>query len=122
MAIPSLDEVPRLQMASDGAHDVRIINAKEFTSKKGNECLKVTFQVEDEDMVEPFSTFMNYPTTSDERNNARFAARLASFINCFDLPSEAEPDDMLEASGRLVTKTKETYKGDGYENDVAYFM
>lgn len=121
MALPNLDNVPDIQLISDGEHELEIVRAREATSKKGEDYLKVTFNCLDEDNTEDFSSVIMYPVGNNDKNDSKRKQRLNSFMNAFDLSEGMEPEDMEGRTGRAIVRTKEAYSGDGEENDIRAF-
>lgn len=107
MALPSVDDVPELVFPSDGEHELEILSATEFTSKKGRICLRVNCRVTDEDDADDVSGMVFYPDDADdEKDRRRFAAEVRKFQACFGLSGGEGPEDMQGARGRGFTKVQ----------------
>lgn len=122
MALPDVDQVPELALASDGEHELEILRAQETFSQRGETYFRPTFAILDEGDVEDFSTVLMYPTGMDQKMDARRARRLRSFMAAFGIPAQAEPEDMIGQVGKAILRTKDAYSGEGQENDIRIFV
>lgn len=107
MTLPNLDDVPQLELAEDGQHDIRIISAREFESQAGRQCWRIKFRVEDKDNAQDFNELLAFPMEGDDtRKAANMGERVRKFIQAFGLKEGMGPDDVIDRTASAILGTK----------------
>lgn len=124
MALPNIDDVPQMQLAEDGEHELEITNAAEFYGQKsGRLCWRVRFRTLDQEDAEDFSEVLAFPEDTDEPRTARLlGSKIRAFMESFGLNGGMEAADTIGATGRGIVARQEAYNGDGEENCIKKFL
>jgi hypothetical protein len=105
-----LDDVKEPKAVPEGEYDLRIIDAEDTESKKGNPMTVVRIAIEGEDAM-PIRHYITYPDDNLPREQVQMRLLdLKRFLTCFGIPfdpSGFNSEDLAGATGRCMVIQEE---------------
>lgn len=123
MALPNIDEVPQVELAEDGQHEVEIVRAVEFTSQNGNTLWRLGLRITDVDTAPDMNEILmvNPEEMDDPRKAAQAGTKLRKFAQSFGLDGGEEAADVVGAVGNAIIGSKDDeYRGERVNYVKAY--
>lgn len=101
-----LDDVHEPQPAPEGEYDLKIIKAERKDSKSGNDMVVLSFKFDDPSVdAPPFQHWLlSWEGEDDEEIVNMRRLEFKRFCNCFDVPTDFDPEDLLGQVGTCFVK------------------
>lgn len=115
ISIP-LNDVKEPKAAPEGEYDLRIIDAEDTESKKGNPMTVVKIAIEGQDSY-PVRHYITYPTGEDADQDRMKALEIRRFLDCFGIAFDENgfnTEDLVGATGRSLVIQEEADDGNVY--------
>lgn len=119
----AIDDIKEGEVVPEGEYDLRIVSAKDGTSKAGNQMTTVMIKIEDAGMPNPnlVGHWLVYPDESvDKEQKQMRLLDIKRFLSCFGVAIDGgfDSDDLVGQTGRCFLRQEQGEDGKTYNRLV----